>query len=153
MLGDPYALGSGEWLNDEMKWPCLQWPDIHSYLINIPSLYSKENLKSYTTLDAYGYVTDNHVQDILVHDYNTENFVALKTEVLPSQRQGKRTVNSKEMTPEKCLNLERITKNQAQSQAWQTHRIGLITNTTLHRVCTARSETAKINFVNTFVDT
>ena len=66
--------------------------DIHSYLIDTPSLYSKENLKSYTTLDAYGYVTDNHVQDILLHDYDTENFVALKTEVLPSQRQGKRTV-------------------------------------------------------------
>ena len=31
--------------------------DIHSYLIDTPSLYSKENLKSYTTLDAYGYVT------------------------------------------------------------------------------------------------
>ena len=59
----------------------------------IPDRHSKslfqENLKSYTTLDAYGYVTDNHVQDILLHDYDTENVVALKTEVLPSQRQGK----------------------------------------------------------------
>ena len=61
-------------------------PDRHS-----KSLFQR-NLKSDTTLDAYGYVTDNHVQDILVHDYNTDNFVALKIEVLPSQRQGKRTV-------------------------------------------------------------
>lgn len=90
-LNDPYALPAGEWINDEKKWPKLQWPDIHSYLIDTPSVYSRESLKSYTTLDAYCYVTDNHVQDILLHDYNIENFVALKTEVLPSQRQGKKS--------------------------------------------------------------
>ncbi len=89
-LNDPYALDAGEWINDEKKWPRLQWPDIHSYPIETPSLYSQESLKSYKTLDAYSYITDNHVQDILLHDYNIENFVALKTEVLPSQRQGKR---------------------------------------------------------------
>ena len=76
-LNDPYALG--EWINDEKKWPRLQWPDIHSYLIETPSLYSRESLQSYTTLDAYSYVTDNHVQDILLHDYKIENFVTLKT--------------------------------------------------------------------------
>ncbi|XP_024859127.1 uncharacterized protein LOC112450070 [Kryptolebias marmoratus] len=317
-LNDPYALHAGEWINDEKKWPKIQWPDIHSYLIETPSVYSRESLKSYKTLDAYCYVTDNHVQDILFHDYNIENFVALKTEVLPSQRQGKRTemykvwvvvnkknnciltanctcmaglgsccrhaaalmlkvelwvrfgkteqactsgtnqwlltsrrevkaarlseicvrrpkwtatgllqqarrnhgkVNVKEvtdehikklkalapkaavltsldcsdtdtasesenedlleplaalydenlrgvssnelreksdetffrlkktMTQEKCVNLESITKNQAQSQAWQTHRIGRITSTTLHRVCTVRTETAKTHLV------
>ncbi|KAK0139216.1 hypothetical protein N1851_024143 [Merluccius polli] len=279
-LNDPYALGAGEWINDEKKWPRLQWPDIHSYLIETPSLYSRESLKSYTTLDAYSYVTDNHVQDILLHDYKIENFVTLKTKVLPSQRQGKRTemynvwvilnkknnciltanctcmagyaccstdaqsramgqvwkdraglylrdkpvashiqkrevtdehINKlkllepkaavltsldcsdtdtasesdkenedpleplaalydenlrgfsstelqeksdetfsrlrKETTQEKCENLECITKNQAQSQAWQTHRIGRITSTTLHRVCTVRAETANTNLV------
>ncbi|KAK0141356.1 hypothetical protein N1851_021688 [Merluccius polli] len=271
---------TSEWINDEKKWPRLQWPDIHSYLIETPSLYSRESLKSYTTLDAYSYVTDNHVQDILLHDYKIENFVTLKTKVLPSQRQGKRTemynvwvilnkknnciltanctcmagyaccstdaqsramgqvwkdraglylrdkpvashiqkrevtdehINKlkllepkaavltsldcsdtdtasesdkenedpleplaalydenlrgfsstelqeksdetfsrlrKETTQEKCENLECITKNQAQSQAWQTHRIGRITSTTLHRVCTVRAETANTNLV------
>ena len=90
-LDDPYALCADEWIKDATKWPSLQRPDIHSYLIDTPSLYTRENLKSYTTLDAYGYVTANHVQDILFHDYKIENFVALKTEVLPSQRRSKRT--------------------------------------------------------------
>ena len=90
-LGDPYALGAGEWINDETAQSAV---DIHSYPIDTPSLYSNETLKSYTTLDAHGYVTDNHVQDILLHDYNTDNFVALKTEVLPSQRQGKNKKNN-----------------------------------------------------------
>ena len=76
---------------DEEKWSRLQWPDIRSYLIETPNLYSRESLKSYTTLDAYSHVTDNHVQDILLHDYKIENFVTLKTQVLPSPRQGKRT--------------------------------------------------------------
>lgn len=53
----------------------------------------------------------------------------------------------KEMTQDKCVTLECITRNQAQSQAWQIHRIGRITSTTLHRVCTVRSETAKTNLV------
>ena len=76
---------------DEEKWSRLQWPDIRSYLIETPNLYSRESLKSYTTLDAYSHVTDNHVQDILLHGYKIENFVTLKTKVLPSERQGKRT--------------------------------------------------------------
>lgn len=64
-LNDPYALDVGEWINDKKKWPRLQWPDIHSYLIETPSLYCQESLKSYKTLDAYSYVTDNHVQDFM----------------------------------------------------------------------------------------
>ena len=29
-LGDPYALGAGEWINDETKWPRLQWISIQT---------------------------------------------------------------------------------------------------------------------------
>lgn len=37
--------------------------------------------------DAYSYVTKNHVQNILLHDYIIKNFAVLKTTVLPSHRQ------------------------------------------------------------------
>ncbi|KAL1274388.1 hypothetical protein QQF64_027202 [Cirrhinus molitorella] len=53
----------------------------------------------------------------------------------------------KELTNEQCLNLESITKNQAHSQAWHTHRTGRITSTTLHRVCTVVTESAKTTLV------
>jgi putative phage-type endonuclease len=51
------------------------------------------------------------------------------------------------LTNEQCVNLELTTKNQAQSQAWHTHRNGRITSTTLHRVYTVVTETAKLNLV------
>uniref|UniRef100_A0A3B3TFQ3 YqaJ viral recombinase domain-containing protein n=1 Tax=Paramormyrops kingsleyae TaxID=1676925 RepID=A0A3B3TFQ3_9TELE len=51
------------------------------------------------------------------------------------------------LTNEQCVNLELTTKNQAHSQAWHVHRTGRITSTTLHRVCTVVTESAKTNLV------
>ena len=90
-LLDPFAIPPCQWLNDETKWPSIQWPEIYNYLIDTPSVYTREKLKAYKSLDAYNFVLCGHVQDILCHDYNVQNFVVLKTEVLPSQRQGKKT--------------------------------------------------------------
>lgn len=57
----------------------------------MPSVYTREKLKAYKSLDAYNFVLCGDVQDILFHDYEVQNFVVLRTEVLPSQRQGKKT--------------------------------------------------------------
>lgn len=90
-LTDPFAIPPCQWVNDETKWPRIQWPEIYNYLIDTPSVYTREKLKAYKSLDAYNFVLCGHVQDIQFHDYQVENFVVLKTEVLPSQRQGKKT--------------------------------------------------------------
>ena len=90
-LTDPFAIKPSEWLNDVKKWPAIQWPEIYNYLIETPSVYTREKLKAYKSLDAYNFVLCGHVQDIQFHDYQVQNFVVLKTEVLPSQGQSKKT--------------------------------------------------------------
>ena len=90
-LRDPYEIPECEWASDGKRWPTLQWPDIYSYLIDKPSEYTKEKLKAYKSLDAYNYVVSGHVQVVKYCDLSQE-FCTLKAEVLPSQRQGHKTV-------------------------------------------------------------
>ncbi len=54
-------------------------------------IITRDKLKAYTSLDAYNFVLCGHVQDIQFHDFQVQDFVVLKTEVLPSQRQCKKT--------------------------------------------------------------
>ena len=86
-LPDPYALK--EWVDDISKLPSIQWPDIYTYLIDKPSLYTHDKLRAYKSLDAYNYVVCGHVQTVLYTDID-ENFCAMKSDILPSQRQGKK---------------------------------------------------------------
>lgn len=90
-LTDPFAIPPCQWVNDETKWPSIQWPEIYNYLIDTPSVYTRDKLKAYKSLDAYNFVLCGHVQDIQFHDFQVQDFVVLKTEVLPSQRQCKKT--------------------------------------------------------------
>lgn len=87
-LPDPCLIN--EWENDVSKWPDIQWPDIYLYLVEKPSVYTREKLRAYKSLDAYDYVICGHVQDVRYHDID-EEFCVLKSEILPSQRQGHKT--------------------------------------------------------------
>lgn len=78
-------------VSDPTKWPKLQWPDIFLYLVEKPGVYTHEKLKAYKSLDVYNFVLCGHVQDIEYRDLS-DGFCALRTEVLPSQRQGHKTV-------------------------------------------------------------
>ncbi len=86
-LPDPYNIPSDEWISDMSKWPAIIWPDIYCYLIEKPSVYTKDNLRAYKSLDAYNYVLCGHVQNLKFYDKGS-GFCALRAGVLPSQRQG-----------------------------------------------------------------
>ena len=86
-LPDPYSIPSEEWIADMSKWPAITWPDIYSYLIEKPSVYTKDSLCAYKSLDAYNYVLCGHVQNLKCFD-TSSGFCALRAGVLPSQRQG-----------------------------------------------------------------
>lgn len=87
-LPDPYTLT--QWMEDLTGLPQVEWPDIYTYLIEKPSVYSREKLKAYKSLDAYNYVLNGHVQD-LKYKYLSDEFCVVISEVLPSQRQGQKT--------------------------------------------------------------
>ncbi|ELT92771.1 hypothetical protein CAPTEDRAFT_214372 [Capitella teleta] len=66
-IPDPYSIGEADWIVDIREWPIISWPDIHGYLIDTPSLYTKEKLRAYKSLDAVNYVLCGHVQEIKYH--------------------------------------------------------------------------------------
>lgn len=88
ILTDPYAIT--QWKEDVTGLPSVEWPEIYTYFIEKPSVYTKEKLRAYKSLDAYNYVLNGHVQDLQYKDISDE-FCAVRAEVLPSQRQGHKT--------------------------------------------------------------
>lgn len=62
-LPDPYAAPSHCLSSDITKLPDITWRDVTYYLIESPSIYTKESLKAYKSLDAFNYFVSGHVQD------------------------------------------------------------------------------------------
>ena len=50
ILTDPYALT--QWKDDVTGLPSVEWPEIYSYLIEKPSVYSKEKLRAYKSFSS-----------------------------------------------------------------------------------------------------
>ncbi|KAF4097197.1 hypothetical protein G5714_021205 [Onychostoma macrolepis] len=65
-LSDPELLT--EWVDDVSKWPDIHWPAIYCYLVDKPSVYTREKLRAYKSLDTYNYVVCGHVQTVLYSD-------------------------------------------------------------------------------------
>ena len=51
-LPDPYHL-SENWSKSPDTWPDLTFCDIYLYLIDTPSMFTRESMKAYKSLDAY----------------------------------------------------------------------------------------------------
>ena len=56
-LPDPYSLAE-KWSTNPDSWPDLTFGDIYLYLIDTPSIYTKESMKAYKSLEAYRYVME-----------------------------------------------------------------------------------------------
>lgn len=80
---DLYGLASCLWLNVPKWWSSLHWPDIYTYLIETLSIYIRQKLKAYHSLDNYSFVVCGHVLDELFYNYNLKDVV---TEMLPKQK-------------------------------------------------------------------
>ena len=83
----PTPEGLDNWSGDVSLLPNITWLDITSYLIKTPSIFSKESLRAYKSLEAYDYFVCGHVQDCFYHPISEDDiFCFIKTQVLPSQR-------------------------------------------------------------------
>ena len=47
-LPDPFVLPNHKWSDDVTKVPEISWRDVADYLIDSPSVYTKEKMKAYT---------------------------------------------------------------------------------------------------------
>ena len=65
---DPYSPQELRNLNilTNIEWPNVQYPDIYHYMINTPSLYTKEDLKAYKSLDSYNYFVSGWIISVEV---------------------------------------------------------------------------------------
>ena len=59
-LPDPFTLQN--WQTDVKLLPDITWGDIYVYLIEYPSLFSKESLKAYKSLEGYNFFVSGHVK-------------------------------------------------------------------------------------------
>ena len=61
-LPDPYTLVAEEWEENINKFSDITWHDGTEYLIETPSLYTKESMKVYKSLGAFDYFVCGHLQ-------------------------------------------------------------------------------------------
>ena len=88
LLSDPFTIKN--WKCDESLLPDISWPDIYNYLIEYPSVFSKESLKAYELLEGHNFFISGHVQEAYYQNFfpTNQEFCFIKSEVLPSQHQG-----------------------------------------------------------------
>ena len=52
---DPYKLPDDQWVDDLSKWPPVDYPNLYTYLIEMPGEFTREKLKAFKSLEAYNY--------------------------------------------------------------------------------------------------
>ena len=89
-LPDPFTIKDNNWSDDISMLPDMTYIDLFQYLVNTPSPFTMENLKAYKSLEAYNFYLSGHVQDVFIHQIQESSYFYIKSEVLPSQRQGQK---------------------------------------------------------------
>lgn len=97
----PYQLPADVWVDDPTKWPELEWPEVCSYLINSPGIYTKEAMMNRKSLEAYNQFSSGWVRTVFCYKKSKNSvFMLLKADVTPSQR-----LNDSPHTPWVAINV------------------------------------------------
>ena len=88
LLPDPCSIKDSEWSSHQKDLPDLSFPDVTFYLVETASEFTKDKIRAYKSLEAFEFFVSGHVQDVFVYKLKRTDFLFLKSNVLPSQRQG-----------------------------------------------------------------
>jgi hypothetical protein len=99
MIKCPYMLLGDVWANDPTKWPALEYPEVYSYLIETPGVFTKEAMNNRKSLEAHNQFRSGWVRTIFHYDIPATKFVIMKANVNPSQR-----LNDEPQTPWVAIN-------------------------------------------------
>ena len=92
LVDDPYTFGSGTGILKALPTnvPQIEYPDIYNFLINARSLYTKDELKAYKSLEGYKYLVAGWVNGVSIHNVTVDNTkVVLTASVRHSQAVSK----------------------------------------------------------------
>lgn len=89
-LPDPYDLRNGSvfQVNDKLL-PNISWPEVYTYLIDTPGIYTREKLKSYKSLEAYNYFINGKVRNVKVCKPENVPVRMVTALVNPGQKESK----------------------------------------------------------------
>ena len=84
----PHQIPFDTWKNDPTKWPDLEFPEIHVYLIETPGVFTRESMKK-ERLEAHNQFISSWGKTVYHYQKIGSNFMIVKAEVMPSQRLNK----------------------------------------------------------------
>lgn len=96
----PYLLPGDVWENEPTKWPTLEYPEVYSYLVDSPGIYTKEAMKNRKSLEAHNQFISGWVRTVFHYKIPNTDFIVMKADVLPSQR-----VSEQPHTPWVAINI------------------------------------------------
>ena len=86
-----YQIPFDAWKNDPTKWPDLEFPEIHVYLIETPGVFIRESMKNRKRVEARNHFVSSWVKTVYHYQKIGSNFMIVKAEVMPSQTLNENT--------------------------------------------------------------
>jgi len=83
----PYEMAADLWQDDPTTWPTLEYPEVYTYLIDTPGVFTRESMKNRKSLEAHNQFSSGWVQTVFhyVPSSSSDIFI-MKADVKPSQR-------------------------------------------------------------------
>ena len=81
LLQDPFEVASWTDIENSLSYPKVNYGDIYSYLVDTPSIFTRDSMKAYKSLEAYNYFTSGHVQEVLYYKSKEPSLSFIKSEV------------------------------------------------------------------------
>ena len=72
-----------DWRDDVTLLPDITWNDVTFYLTETPSIFTKENVRAFKSLEAYDYFVCGHVHECFYADIKGTDFLLREKQGAP----------------------------------------------------------------------